>query len=58
MGNQIRLYGVDGVRGRPVREMQRYLGRREVVCEPIGTENYYQHAEHYFRSMSSDPETT
>jgi hypothetical protein len=24
----------------------------------IGAENYYQHAEHYFRSMSSDPGTT
>jgi hypothetical protein len=23
----------------------------------IGAENYYQHAEHYFRSMSSDRET-
>jgi hypothetical protein len=24
----------------------------------IGAENYYQHAEHYFRSMSSDRGTT
>jgi hypothetical protein len=24
----------------------------------IGAENYYQHAEHYFRSMSSDLGTT
>jgi hypothetical protein len=34
-GHQIRLYGVEGVRGHPVRELRRYLGRREVVCEPI-----------------------
>ena len=25
--------------------------------DPIAAENYYQHAEHYFRSMSSDAET-
>ena len=24
----------------------------------IGAENYYQHAEHYFKSMSSDQGTT
>jgi hypothetical protein len=24
----------------------------------IGAENYYQHAEHYFRSMSPDQEAT
>jgi hypothetical protein len=24
----------------------------------IGAENYYQHAEHYYRSMSPDPTTT
>jgi hypothetical protein len=22
----------------------------------VGAENYYQHAEHYFRSMRSDPD--
>ena len=26
--------------------------------DPVAAENYYQHAEHYFRSMSSDPEAT
>ena len=26
--------------------------------DPVAAENYYQHAEHYFRSMSSDRETT
>jgi hypothetical protein len=30
------LDGVEGVRGHPVRELRRYLGRREIVCEPIG----------------------
>jgi len=35
-GRIVRLYGVEGTRGRPAREFQRYLGRREVVCEPIG----------------------
>ena len=42
MGNQIRLYGVEGVRGRPVGEMQRYLRRREVVCEPLNGGNEYR----------------
>jgi 1A family penicillin-binding protein len=41
-GTQIRLYGVDGIRGRPVRELQRYLGRREVVCEPIEGSNEHR----------------
>jgi hypothetical protein len=41
-GNQIRLYGVEGVRGRPAREFQRYLGRREVVCEPIADGNEHR----------------
>ena len=35
MGHPIHLYGVEGVSGRAVREMQRYLRRREVVCEPL-----------------------
>jgi penicillin-binding protein 1A len=41
-GNQIRLYGVEGVRGRPVRELRRYLGRREVACEPIAGGNEHR----------------
>jgi penicillin-binding protein 1A len=35
-GRLVRLYGVEGARGRAAREFQRYLGRREVVCEPVG----------------------
>jgi hypothetical protein len=41
-GHQIRLYGMEGVRGHPVRELRRYLGRREVVCEPIGGGNEHR----------------
>ena len=41
-GHPIRLYGVEGVRGRAVREFKRYLGRREVACEPIGSSNEYR----------------
>ena len=26
--------------------------------DPVAAENYYQHAEHYLRSMSPDPEIT
>jgi Domain of unknown function (DUF4167) len=40
---------------------ERYLAlaQAEVLAgDIVGAEHYYQHAEHYFRSMSSDPETT
>ena len=43
------------------RSYERYLAlaRAEAQCgNVIGAENYYQHAEHYFRSMSSDRGTT
>ena len=33
---------MEGVRGHPVRELRRYLGRREVVCEPIGGGNEHR----------------
>ncbi len=39
------------------RNYQRYLelARAEALTgNTVGAENYYQHAEHYFRSMSSD----
>jgi hypothetical protein len=42
------------------RNYQRYLelARAEALTgNTVGAENYYQHAEHYFRSMSSDRET-
>ena len=43
------------------RNYERYLAlaRAEVVAgNTVGAENYFQHAEHYFRTMSSDPEAT
>jgi hypothetical protein len=39
------------------RNYERYLAlaRAEALAgNAVGAENYYQHAEHYFRSMSSD----
>lgn len=38
----VRLFGVEGVRGRPAREFTRYLGRREVACEPAGSGSEYR----------------
>jgi len=43
------------------RSYERYLALAEAQAQSgdkIGAENYYQHAEHYFRSMSSDREAT
>ena len=43
------------------RSYERYvvLAQAEALSgNMIAAENYYQHAEHYFRSMSSDRETT
>ena len=40
---------------------ERYLtlARAEALNgNTVGAENYFQHAEHYYRSMSSDPEPT
>ncbi len=40
---------------------ERYLALAHAQVQSgdvIGAENYYQHAEHYFRSMSSDREAT
>jgi len=42
------------------RNYERYLelARAEAVAgNPVGAENYHQHAEHYFRSMCPTPET-
>jgi 1A family penicillin-binding protein len=41
-GRAIRLFGVEGVRGRAMLDFRRYLGRREVVCEPAGSGNDYR----------------
>jgi len=41
------------------RNYERYLAlaRAEaLIGNTVGAENYYQYAEHYFRSMRSDPE--
>lgn len=43
------------------RNYERYLALAQAQArsgDTIGAENYYQHAEHYFRSMSADRETT
>ncbi len=43
------------------RSHERYLALAQAQVQSgdmIGAENYYQHAEHYFRSMFSDRETT
>jgi hypothetical protein len=43
------------------RSYERYLALAQAQAQAgdrIGAENYYQHAEHYFRSMSSERETT
>ncbi len=43
------------------RSYERYLALAETQVRTgdiVGAENYYQHAEHYFRSMSSDRGTT
>ena len=35
------------------------LARAEaLIGNTVGAENYYQYAEHYYRSMASDPEAT
>jgi len=42
------------------RSYERYLAlaQAEVLAgDIVGAENYYQHAEHYFRSMSPNAET-
>jgi penicillin-binding protein 1A len=36
-GRVVRLFGVEGARGRAVRDLRRYLGSREVACEPAGS---------------------
>jgi Domain of unknown function (DUF4167) len=39
------------------RNYERYLALAQAEAQSgntVGAENYYQHAEHYFRSMSSD----
>ena len=43
------------------RNYERYLALAQAQVQAgdiVGAENYYQHAEHYFRSMSSGAELT
>jgi Domain of unknown function (DUF4167) len=43
------------------RNYERYMALAQAEAQAgnlIGAENYYQHAEHFFRSMSSDPGAT
>jgi Domain of unknown function (DUF4167) len=43
------------------RNYERYLALAQAEAQAgnlIGAENYYQHAEHYYRSMSPDSGTT
>jgi hypothetical protein len=43
------------------RSYERYLALAQAQAQSgdvIAAENYYQHAEHYYRSMSSDREAT
>jgi membrane peptidoglycan carboxypeptidase len=39
-GRVVRLFGVEGTRGRAARDFKRYLGSREVACEPAGSSDY------------------
>jgi hypothetical protein len=41
------------------KDYERYLALAKAEAQignTIGAENYYQHAEHYFRSIRADPE--
>ena len=43
------------------RSYERYLALAQaqiLAGDTVGAENYYQHAEHFFRSMSSHPGST
>ena len=47
--------------GNARRNYERYLALAQAQAQSgdiVGAENYYQHAEHYFRLMSSGQETT
>jgi penicillin-binding protein 1A len=41
-GRVVRLFGVEGTRGRAVRDFKRYLGNREVACEPAADGSDYR----------------
>ena len=65
--NRAKRWESNGARDRPrnfqsaQRSYERYmaLAQAEVLAgDIVGAENYYQHAEHYLRSMSPDPDAT
>jgi 1A family penicillin-binding protein len=41
-GRVVRLFGVEGTRGRAARDFKRYLGSREVACEPAAGSSDYR----------------
>jgi len=41
-GRMVRLFGVEGTRGRAARDFKRYLGSREVACEPAAGSGDYR----------------
>jgi membrane peptidoglycan carboxypeptidase len=41
-GRVVRLFGVEGARGRAARDFKRYLGSREVACEPAAGSGDYR----------------
>jgi penicillin-binding protein 1A len=41
-GRVVRLYGVEGVGGRARSDFRRYLGRRQIVCEQVGSRDSYR----------------
>jgi membrane peptidoglycan carboxypeptidase len=41
-GRVVRLFGVEGTRGRAARDFKRYLGSREVTCEPAAGGSDYR----------------
>jgi penicillin-binding protein 1A len=41
-GRVVRLFGVEGTRGRAARDFKRYLGTREVTCEPAAGSSDYR----------------
>ena len=54
-----RIGRTDTVPQNAQRSYERYLALAQAQSgDVIGAENYYQHAEHHFRSMSSGRETT
>ena len=41
-GQVVRLFGVEGARGRPARALARYLADQEAVCESVASASVYR----------------